>query len=69
MLGTPVEAIIATEDREVFSRKLEEIGEHVCPNIPCTTVQEVLEVGLRHMQCSLTDIIIRRRLRRLASPS
>ena len=40
--GTPVQAIVDTEDREIFSRKLAEINETCCPNIACTTLEEVL---------------------------
>ncbi len=43
-MGTPVEAIIATEDRKIFSDKLMEIGESLNPNIPCETIEEVEEV-------------------------
>eukprot|EP00051_Salpingoeca_urceolata_P006417 m.84922 g.84922 ORF g.84922 m.84922 type:complete len:2136 (+) comp14823_c0_seq1:208-6615(+) len=42
VLGTPVRAIVDTEDREVFGRKLEQIGEHVCPNVACSSVEEVM---------------------------
>jgi carbamoylphosphate synthase large subunit len=42
VLGTPVQAIVDTEDREIFSRKLDQIEEKCCPNIACTNVAEVL---------------------------
>ena len=55
VLGTPVEAIIATEDREIFSRKLEDIQEYVCPNKCCTTVEEVMQVCLEaNEQCQFS---------------
>lgn len=45
VLGTPVQAIIDTEDREIFGNKLAEINERVCPNIACHSVEEVMAVG------------------------
>ena len=42
VLGTPVDAIIATEDREIFAAKVAEIGESCVPSMACTTVPEVL---------------------------
>ena len=33
ILGTPVEVILATEDREIFSEKLQEIDEKIAPSI------------------------------------
>lgn len=44
VFGTPVQSIVDTEDREIFSRKLAEINEMCCPNIACITVEQVLEV-------------------------
>ena len=44
VLGTPVEAIIATEDRDIFSHKLAEINESLNPNIICVTVEEAIVV-------------------------
>jgi carbamoylphosphate synthase large subunit len=31
VLGTPVDVIVATEDREIFAQKLAEVGEGVAP--------------------------------------
>eukprot|EP01064_Diplonema_japonicum_P038455 TRINITY_DN933_c3_g1_i1.p1 TRINITY_DN933_c3_g1~~TRINITY_DN933_c3_g1_i1.p1 ORF type:complete len:1496 (+),score=517.54 TRINITY_DN933_c3_g1_i1:45-4532(+) len=45
VLGTQVDAIIATEDREVFAQKLAEIGEKVAPSKTAITVEEALEIG------------------------
>ena len=42
VLGTAVQAIVDTEDREIFSTKLAEIGESCVPNIPCFTMDEVV---------------------------
>eukprot|EP01059_Diplonema_ambulator_P033978 TRINITY_DN739_c0_g1_i1.p1 TRINITY_DN739_c0_g1~~TRINITY_DN739_c0_g1_i1.p1 ORF type:complete len:1495 (+),score=594.14 TRINITY_DN739_c0_g1_i1:49-4533(+) len=42
VLGTQVDAIIATEDREVFAQKLAEIGEKVAPSKTACTVEEAM---------------------------
>lgn len=42
VLGTPVQAIEDTEDREIFAAKVAEIGESCVPSMACTTVPEVL---------------------------
>ena len=42
VLGTAVQAIVDTEDREIFSGKLKEIGESCIPNVPCFTMDEVV---------------------------
>ena len=41
VLGTPVDSIIATEDRQVFAKRLEDIGEHVAPSEAAFSVPEV----------------------------
>lgn len=38
VLGTPVESIMATEDRQLFSDKLMEINEKIAPSIAVKTV-------------------------------
>jgi carbamoylphosphate synthase large subunit len=45
VLGTPVQAIVDTEDREIFSQRLAEIEEKFCPNIACTTVEQALKAA------------------------
>jgi len=45
VLGTPVETVIAAEDRDVFKVKLEEIGEKLAPSIACDTLEEALEAA------------------------
>lgn len=47
VLGTPMESIYATEDREVFSQKMAEIGEGVAPSCSAKTIEEAIEVGDR----------------------
>lgn len=41
VLGTPIETIIATEDRKEFSDKVVEIGEQVAPSAVVTSYEEV----------------------------
>lgn len=38
VLGTPVDSIMATEDRQLFSDKLMEINEKIAPSIAVETV-------------------------------
>ena len=41
MLGTPVQAIIDTEDRDLFVKRLDEIGVKTIKSEACSTVEEV----------------------------
>lgn len=45
VLGTPINAIISTEDRKMFSEKLQEIGEFLNPNISCSSIAEVVQAS------------------------
>ena len=45
VLGTKIDAIVATEDREIFSRKLREINETLALSYPATTVEGALEAA------------------------
>ncbi len=45
VLGTPVQAIIDTEDREIFAGKLKEINVKTPVSIPCYSVEESLEAA------------------------
>merc|ERR1719440_976098 len=45
VLGTTVESIEATEDRGIFSDKLNEIGERIAPSFACDTLQEALDAS------------------------
>eukprot|EP00755_Sulcionema_specki_P024951 Sspe_Gene.82229::Locus_53883_Transcript_1_1_Confidence_1.000_Length_1942::g.82229::m.82229 len=45
VLGTPVDAIVATEDREEFARKLDEIGEKVAPSAIATNMEQALKAA------------------------
>lgn len=45
VLGTSVESIIWTEDRDIFKKKLAEIGVHVAPSIATENVQDALKAA------------------------
>lgn len=44
VLGTPIDTIITTEDRELFARSMEEIGEKCAKSASASTVEESLRV-------------------------
>ena len=48
VLGTPVQAIIDTEDRDLFVRRLDEIGVKTIKSEACSTVKEVQRAA-RHL--------------------
>lgn len=45
VLGTPVQAIIDTEDRDLFVKRLDEIGVQTISSHACTTVEEVQQAA------------------------
>ena len=45
VLGTPVQAIIDTEDRELFVRKLDEIGVKTIKSHACSTIEEARQAA------------------------
>ncbi|XP_076858406.1 carbamoyl-phosphate synthase [ammonia], mitochondrial [Brachyhypopomus gauderio] len=45
VLGTPVESIIATEDRQVFADKLMEINEKIAPSVAVESVADALKAA------------------------
>jgi carbamoylphosphate synthase large subunit len=45
VLGTPVETIMAAEDRDLFKEKLEEIGEKLAPSIACENIPDAVEAA------------------------
>jgi carbamoyl-phosphate synthase/aspartate carbamoyltransferase len=45
VLGTPIETIITTEDREMFARAMEEIGEKCAESATATTFAEAFEAA------------------------
>ncbi|KAK4875623.1 hypothetical protein RN001_012045 [Aquatica leii] len=47
ILGTPIQTIIDTEDRKIFSERIAEIGEKVAPSCAVYSVQEALDAAQR----------------------
>lgn len=45
VLGTQIDVIESTEDREVFAQKLAEIKEHVAPSFTAETVEDAMEAA------------------------
>ena len=45
VLGTSVASIIATEDRGIFSEKLNEINERIAPSFACDTLAQAMEAS------------------------
>ncbi|XP_053328297.1 carbamoyl-phosphate synthase [ammonia], mitochondrial [Spea bombifrons] len=45
VLGTSVESIMATEDRQLFSDKLTEINEHIAPSFAVESVNDALDAA------------------------
>lgn len=45
VLGTPIDTIVATEDRELFASKLDEINVNTLKSIAASSVDEALEAG------------------------
>ncbi|TTA11849.1 Protein PYR1-3 [Bagarius yarrelli] len=45
VLGTPVESIMATEDRQLFADKLKEINERIAPSVAVKTVADALKAA------------------------
>ena len=45
VLGTQIPVIVATEDREIFSEKLREIGETLALSYPATSIDEAVEAA------------------------
>ena len=44
VLGTPIQSIIDTEDRKLFSEKIAEIGEKTAPSVAVYNTNEVIHV-------------------------
>ncbi|KAG8627809.1 hypothetical protein KVT40_003682 [Elsinoe batatas] len=45
VLGTPIDTIITTEDRELFARSMESIGEKCAKSASATTMEEAMAAG------------------------
>jgi carbamoylphosphate synthase large subunit len=69
-LGTPIDSIIATEDRGIFAEKLNEINEKIAPSMACRTVEEasnfankigypvIVRFGLCSSHCSYVTLTL-----------
>ena len=58
VLGTPVESIMATEDRQLFADKLNEINEKIAPSFAVETVRLLDKHKPHQQQCSGVDLKI-----------
>jgi carbamoyl-phosphate synthase (ammonia) len=47
VLGTQIDAIVATEDRQIFADKLNEINEKLAPSLAVTSVQDAVDAALK----------------------
>ncbi|XP_034934748.1 CAD protein [Chelonus insularis] len=45
ILGTPIESIIATEDRKIFTERINSINEKVAPSVAVSSIQEALQAA------------------------
>ena len=45
VMGTPLEAIIATEDREEFAQELVKINEKIAPSVAARSLDEALKAA------------------------
>lgn len=45
VLGTPIQTIITTEDRELFANAMEEIGEHCAKSAAAETIQQCIDAA------------------------
>lgn len=54
MLGTPIEAIEATEDRDIFAKRLKEINEKLAPSRAVETVSLIMLIYLNHVDLCKT---------------
>jgi carbamoylphosphate synthase large subunit len=46
VLGTQIQSIIATEDREIFANRLKQIGEKLAPSIAVNSVSSYTFINL-----------------------
>lgn len=46
VLGTPIETIVLTEDRDLFAKKMAEIGEKCAKSKACTSTDEAVQAAL-----------------------
>ena len=45
IMGTPIQSIKDSEDRDIFAKKVQEIGEKVAPSKIVTNIEEAIEAG------------------------
>ena len=45
VLGTPLNSVEATEDREIFADRLKEIGEKLAPSVAAKSISQALEAA------------------------
>ena len=53
VLGTPIQSIEWTEDRQLFAEKMAEIGEHVAPSEAAYSVDQVISETVLTYHCIL----------------
>ena len=51
VLGTPIQSIEWTEDRQLFAEKMAEIGEHVAPSEAAYSVDQVISQTMLTYHC------------------
>ena len=56
VLGTPIDTIIATEDREIFSQKLRAINEKLALSYSAVSIDEAAEVALKVLRSSFVIV-------------
>lgn len=56
VLGTPVESIMATEDRQLFSDKLMAINEKIAPSIAVKTVRRISAKCVTAQSCDSKNL-------------
>ena len=61
IMGTPIQSIKDSEDREVFAKKVQEIGEEVAPSRIVTNIDEAIEAGRDLEYPVLLDITSRQK--------
>lgn len=61
VLGTPIQAIMNTEDRERFKEEIESIGEKVAPSRAATTVEDAASAAekVRKAKQNMNYIVFR----------
>ena len=58
VIGTPIESIKASEDRQTFADKLKEIGEKIAPSVAVETVSQCFSLRDMHFPLILESYCI-----------